>query len=167
MKFNIWTMNVYPLFNTHTTPHSIKFKFTGCTKNMCAINSFIFFQIIWFLLSVIFKEPNDNKKLRNSVTVQAFLFASFKFFLSQFKQSNVSKKHIHWLSTDYIHSRLIHCSWASWRLQAHACCTDFDGRCGLVGINLTILPLSVCLINIFSGRKNVQFHNCQIIFNDN
>ena len=82
MKFNIWTMNVYPLFNTHTTPHSIKFKFTGCTKNMCAINSFIFFQIIWFLLSVIFKEPNDNKKLRSK--------SSLNFFLTPLQSYNVT-----------------------------------------------------------------------------
>ena len=103
--------------------------------------------------------------MRNFVTVQAFFFALFEFSLSQFKQSNVSSKHIHWLHL--FTCSPVHCSLACRRLHAHARCIDFDGCCRLVGINLTILPLSVCLINVFSGRKNFQFHNWQIILINN
>ena len=43
------------------------------------------------------KVPNYNEKLRSSVTVQEFFFASFGIFPFgiQMKQCNVSRKHIH------------------------------------------------------------------------
>ena len=54
------------------------------------------------------KVPNYNEKLRSSVTVQEFFFASFEFSPSEFKRSNAST------STDYIWSRPVHCSRAPW-----------------------------------------------------
>ena len=59
------------------------------------------------------KVPNYNEKLRSSVTVQEFFFASFEFSPSEFKRSNAST------STDYIWSRPVHCSRAPR-------CTDSD-----------------------------------------
>ena len=52
---------------------------------------------------ILTKVPNYNEKLRNSVTVQEFFFASFEFSPSEFKRSNAST------STDYIWSHPDHC----------------------------------------------------------
>ena len=67
----------------------------------------------YIYLHTINKVPNYNEKLRSSVTVQEFFFASFEFSPSEFKRSNAST------STDYIWSRPVHCSRAPR-------CTDSD-----------------------------------------
>ena len=98
----------------------------------------------------IFKVPNYNEKLRSSVTVQEFFFASFEFSPSEFKRSNAST------STDYIWSRPVHCSRAPR-------CTDSDCHYHsltsqlAVGINLTMS--FVCLSNKYFQRAEGRIFN--------
>ena len=96
------------------------------------------------------KVPNYNEKLRSSVTVQEFFFASFEFSPSEFKRSNAST------STDYIWSRPVHCSRAPR-------CTDSDCHYHsltsqlAVGINLTMS--FVCLSNKYFQRAEGRIFN--------
>ena len=102
------------------------------------------------ILLIHIKVPNYNEKLRSSVTVQEFFFASFEFSPSEFKRSNAST------STDYIWSCPVHCSRAPR-------CTDSDCHHHsltsqlAVGINLTMS--FVCLSNKYFQRAEGRIFN--------
>ena len=85
------------------------------------------------LVAVVIKVPNYNEKLRSSVTVQEFFFASFEFSPSEFKRSNAST------STDYIWSRPVHCSRAPRRTDSDCHhCTLGNNRQLRILISITI-----------------------------